>query len=1141
VLDIAAGNGRGGGAIGVAPEADLVFCHLASTVDVLSRGTLGDAANLLEALDWVFETAGDQPCVVNLSLGAHGGPHDGHTLVEEGIDRAVWLKSGRVAVNSAGNYFAAGAHTQGRLREGIEAELRLSVPAGDPTDSEIEIWYSGADRFTVTVSGPDGVDLATVGPGADAAMAVDGRIVGHVYHVRQATNEEHQVDVFLRPRAPGGAWTIRLRGDVVEDGRYHAWIERDRGPHPTFESSDAIVTSTTGTLCNGRLSIAVGAYDPHDLERRLGSFSSAGPTRDGRAKPEIVGPGVDICAARSTPASEAPGARYTTKSGTSMAAPHVTGTVALMCQAAGRRLEIDELRALLFASARRAAFAGGGHVAIDLHRFGYGYLDIEAAERAARDWARNEQSEPDPDLALASMVEAAHDGAAPAIEEEAMHEELTEVETMNLATSGSDFVRRTDGPTPEEPASAEPILLPSFRQNFWSLAESAPAWPGPDQLVDLAASALGLEANPRLFVLAEPATHLEQDVRPGDLMVRSSRAQGVHSTFVVVSDPELRGELALRGVPLEAGSGGLYVEVAEAPVEGGALRSVGRRLTDSWGRVPRGQAVLRISSRSIPAAQDSWGEDVGNVCPWWMPVDRSTAYLSYAQMQTWGRATLLINGRSSGGGKPISEPFDMMQFAVEGTNSGDAVYLAAWMFDPETELTKKPTAIRATTWGDLISAKARNGVKFRLLLNEFPSFMKWESNFKALDALVLALPLDRRDNVKYVLSRHPVHITLTKSEATGLALLSGLPIKAGDQHVAVHHQKFMVVRYADYMTAFCGGVDIIPGMTPKQWVMMKTPWFGWHDMQVQIEGPITRDIEKEFVLRWNRERGASRRASLNGWAPHEPLSLTPLSKAEQIPGVYRTAMQMLRTVSESKGNTIDKGFAVTRRDDVRQAYKHGIACANQFLYMENQYFRSTELADWIVARGGERRDLIVIIVVVHSSLAEQDDGKNALTDHGFFLQFQTFDKIVKGLGADRVRFYEMHKRYVHSKLIVADDYWWCVGSANVNPRGFGLDSELNVQIRESEPEVLSGFRRKLWAHNLGVSEATVGSWSVSQFIAKWDAVAASNAKKSRDQMAGEGVLRFDYTKFPGANLPMVPDLLANVGIPGGRSRGDRIA
>ncbi len=226
---------------------------------------------------------------------------------------------------------------------------------------------------------------------------------------------------------------------------------------------------------------------------------------------------------------------------------------------------------------------------------------------------------------------------------------------------------------------------------------------------------------------------------------------------------------------------------------------------------------------------------------------------------------------------------------------------------------------------------------------------------------------------------------------------------------------------------------------------------------------------------------------------------------------------------------------------MRQAYQHGIACAYDFLYFENQYFRTPELADWIVARGAERPSLIVIIVVVHSALAEGDDGKSAYTDNGFFLQYQTFERLVTGLGASRVRFYEMNKRYVHAKLIFADDRWCCIGSANVNQRSFQLDSELNVQIHEPDPEVLNGFRKKLWAHNLGVSEAEAGTWAVSDFIAQWDKVAAANARKGTDRMVGEGILSFDYKKFPGKSLPIDIGPLANLGMPGGGSRPDQLA
>jgi hypothetical protein len=93
-------------------------------------------------------------------------------------------------------------------------------------------------------------------------------------------------------------------------------------------------------------------------------------------------------------------------------------------------------------------------------------------------------------------------------------------------------------------------------------------------------------------------------------------------------------------------------------------------------------------------------------------------------------------------------------------------------------------------------------------------------------------------------------------------------------------------------------------------------------------------------------------------------------------------------------------------------------------------------------------------------------------------------------------------------------------------RSFQLDSELNVQTFEAG--LVFSFRKRLWAHNLGETAAAVGAWKDSELLAKWDAIAAANLKVSPQDMAGEGILAFDYTAAPGKKHGSVPDALASL-------------
>ncbi|MEX2540728.1 MAG: S8 family peptidase [Trueperaceae bacterium] len=386
VMSIAAGNGRGsGGVAGVAPEAELIFVHLKGR-DIGPEDTLGDSVRLLEAVDYILQRAEGRPVVINCSLGSTGGPKDGTSLVERGLDAILEERPGTVVCMSTGNYFGERLHASGRLTDGGSARLRWEVPARTAEVSELEVWYPGSDEITVELIDPGGRTLATVPVGATEIVRDRGIVLASVYNRQDdPNNEDNQIDIFLWPAAPPGTWTVNLRSGSVRNGNFHAFIERDAtNSQSRFHPDDADPLTTLGTICSGRHTIAVGAYDPNRPQFPLAEFSSSGPTRDGRQVPLCVAPGARIRAARST-VIDLLGRRsiggVTIKSGTSMASPHVCGVAALIMELAGeRRLPAETVRDLLL----RTAQLPEGATPLHGFRYGAGCIDAAAAINATR-------------------------------------------------------------------------------------------------------------------------------------------------------------------------------------------------------------------------------------------------------------------------------------------------------------------------------------------------------------------------------------------------------------------------------------------------------------------------------------------------------------------------------------------------------------------------------------------------------------------------------------------------------------------------------------------------------------------------------------------------------------------------------------
>jgi subtilisin family serine protease len=382
VLDIAAGNGSAGGPVGLAPEADLVFVHLADR-DTGGLANLGDSVRLLEAVDFIVRTAGSQPWVINLSVGRHGGPHDGTALTEMAFDALLEEAPGRLIVQSAGNYFRSRVHASGTLSQGETRSFTFVSDPADVTPNELEIWYDGADEFSVRLDPPGGARSRPVRLGEQSDVVADGQVVGRVYHrARDPNNGDNHVDAFLYPIGSAGTWTVTLEARRCVSGRFDAWLERDDACprcQARFAGRDSIGKTTTGTIANSHLPLIVGAYDNHDPSRPPAFFSSAGPTRDGRSKPDLAAPGVNIVAARSAPIGATRSLRLLVrKSGTSMATPHVTGSVAVALELAGHRLSARALRRLALSSCELP-------LALDpQHRLGHGYLNTPRLVTAVR-------------------------------------------------------------------------------------------------------------------------------------------------------------------------------------------------------------------------------------------------------------------------------------------------------------------------------------------------------------------------------------------------------------------------------------------------------------------------------------------------------------------------------------------------------------------------------------------------------------------------------------------------------------------------------------------------------------------------------------------------------------------------------------
>lgn len=370
VMDIAAGNGRTTGAPGVAPGADLVFVHVKAPPKGAGWEFAVNEARVLEALQYVFVDGGfDQrpdgttrPIVVNMSLAHSRGPHDGSGLLEQTID-ALLSQPGRAVVLAAGNDFARDRHAAGPALPGVPRVLRWEFArlGGDPPSWNVLDAFLDESAGVATVEiEPPGGDAVVVPSSGAVDLMIAGAKVGEVA-AQSLGPGRRDIEVRVDHRGIAETWTLRITAGA-NPVPFDAWIDCLYSEQSAFALGDSCHLSTLSTIGTGKRAIVVGAYDALSPTLRAAAFTAAGPSlnpdADLRRKPDISAPGISVRAARSKGGRlKVPGKPWRTpasvvKSGTSMAAPHVAGTIALMLEKKPAAT-IDAIRRALIDTARK--------------------------------------------------------------------------------------------------------------------------------------------------------------------------------------------------------------------------------------------------------------------------------------------------------------------------------------------------------------------------------------------------------------------------------------------------------------------------------------------------------------------------------------------------------------------------------------------------------------------------------------------------------------------------------------------------------------------------------------------------------------------------------------------------------------------
>ncbi|KAL4589235.1 hypothetical protein LXL04_002141 [Taraxacum kok-saghyz] len=469
-------------------------------------------------------------------------------------------------------------------------------------------------------------------------------------------------------------------------------------------------------------------------------------------------------------------------------------------------------------------------------------------------------------------------------------------------------------------------------------------------------------------------------------------------------------------------------------------------------------------------------------------------------------------------------------------NAKYLIYIAGWSFNPNMILvrdskTEIPHA-KGVSLGELLKKKADEGVPVRIMIWDDETSLPFIKNkgvmgthdedafayFKNTKVICILSPR-LAHNFPTLFTHHQKTITMdtrgysSSSKRELISFIGGIDLCDG-RYDSEKHSIFQTLNTDFYQTSISGArVDRGGPREP------------WHDAHACIIGEAAWDIMRNFEQRWMKQ--------------FDPSLLVPVHKIPDLDSGHDPVpernwnVQVFRSIDHVSVSHVADNFRIEQ--SVHQAYVEAIRRAERFIYIENQYFIGgcdlwgenqdsgcknlipIEIALKVVSKikAKERFTVYVLIPMWPEGVPESEPVQDILywTRETMKMMYDLIGEAINESGdkeihpKDYLNFFclgnreeekegeyvprysphhgtqywnaQKHRRfmvYVHSKLMIVDDSYMLIGSANINQRSMdgARDTEIAVGCYQSREEGIEtdkreihGYRMSLWYEHTG--------------------------------------------------------------------------